>query len=120
MKPPRKTTTAALIVGVISIGSSIALSFASSAESNTCTPSWMEVFVGGNGIDSTVLSLISFDDGSGPALFAGGGFLHAGGVQVNGDRGALNRSIPYERLTRPEGPEGVSDEGSRKKEAAPT
>ena len=33
------------------------------------------------------------------------------------DRGALNRSNPYERLARPEGPRGVSDEAFDKQEA---
>jgi hypothetical protein len=36
------------------------------------------------------------------------------------DRGALNRSRPYERLTRSAGPRGVSDEASDEQEAAPS
>ncbi len=46
------------------------------------------------------------------------GYGDTSGPQLG--RGALNRPTSYERLTRLEGPEGVSDEGSRQKEAAPT
>src|SRR6185295_4539526 len=38
----------------------------------------------GSGVDDTVQALAVFDDGSGPALFAGGNFTHAGGVAANG------------------------------------
>jgi hypothetical protein len=37
----------------------------------------------GNGTDNVTMALTAFDDGSGPALFAGGHFLTAGGVTVN-------------------------------------
>jgi hypothetical protein len=36
------------------------------------------------------------------------------------DRGALNRSTLYERLSRPMGPRGVSDEAFDEQEAAPS
>src|SRR5678809_1125507 len=36
--------------------------------------------VPGNGMDNEVRALIVHDDGTGPALYAGGGFTHAGGV----------------------------------------
>jgi hypothetical protein len=36
------------------------------------------------------------------------------------DRGALNRSTRYERLSRPKGPRGVSDEAFDEQEAAPS
>lgn len=38
----------------------------------------------GSGLDGSVYSLIVFDDGSGPALYAGGSFDRAGGEIVNG------------------------------------
>jgi PKD repeat protein len=38
---------------------------------------------GGNGLDGDVWSLVVFDDGSGPALYAGGTFTTAGGVPAN-------------------------------------
>jgi hypothetical protein len=37
----------------------------------------------GTGVDGDVLALAVFDDGSGPALYAGGRFTTAGGVTVN-------------------------------------
>ena len=37
----------------------------------------------GNGVDGRVSAFAVFDDGSGPALYAGGGFETAGGVTVN-------------------------------------
>src|SRR5262249_37765159 len=37
----------------------------------------------GSGMNNTVLALAVFDDGTGPALYAGGYFTEAGGVQVN-------------------------------------
>lgn len=35
------------------------------------------------GLDNTVVALKSFNDGNGPALYAGGGFLSVGGDEVN-------------------------------------
>ena len=40
--------------------------------------------VPGTGLDSYVASLCVFDSGSGPALYAGGNFTHAGGVSARG------------------------------------
>ena len=37
----------------------------------------------GTGVNNIVWSLTSFDDGSGPALYAAGGFYFAGGVRAN-------------------------------------
>jgi len=37
----------------------------------------------GSGMNSTVAALTVFDDGGGPALYAGGGFTNAGGVPAN-------------------------------------
>ncbi len=36
-----------------------------------------------NGMDDAVLALVSFDDGGGPALYAGGSFTSAGGIAAN-------------------------------------
>jgi hypothetical protein len=49
-----------------------------------CQPSWIPTFGGGLGVDNTVLALTTFDDGGGSALYAGGTFVTAGGVTVNG------------------------------------
>jgi hypothetical protein len=47
--------------------------------------SWSSLSVpGGNGVDDFVLAMEVFDDGSGPALYVGGGFATAGGEVVNG------------------------------------
>jgi len=37
----------------------------------------------GNGMNSIVLALTTYDDGTGPALYAGGSFITAGGVSAN-------------------------------------
>ncbi|MCP4694783.1 MAG: hypothetical protein GY859_42540, partial [Desulfobacterales bacterium] len=44
---------------------------------------WAEGF-GAPGLDGPVFALVEFDDGSGPALYAGGDFLTAGGAPVFG------------------------------------
>jgi hypothetical protein len=41
---------------------------------------WSAVGASGSGTDGSVDALAVFDDGSGPALYAGGGFMTAGGV----------------------------------------
>ena len=41
---------------------------------------WEPTFAGGLGTDNSVGALAVFDDGGGPALFAGGLFTTAGGV----------------------------------------
>ncbi len=38
----------------------------------------------GSGMDSYVSTLIGFDDGTGPALYAGGSFQRAGDIRCNG------------------------------------
>jgi hypothetical protein len=45
-----------------------------------CTPSWTAL---GDGMGSIVYALAVFDDGTGPALYAGGLFTTAGGVPAN-------------------------------------
>ncbi len=48
-----------------------------------CPPSWLPTFGGQPGADSGILALAVFDDGSGPALFAGGTFTSAGGAAAS-------------------------------------
>ncbi len=47
-----------------------------------CTPEWAGGFTQ-QGLDDIVHALVIFDDGSGPALFAGGDFTTAGGVPAS-------------------------------------
>ena len=51
-------------------------------QSGACQPSWLPTFGGHSGTWNTG-SLVVFDDGSGPALYAGGLFATAGGVPAN-------------------------------------
>ena len=45
---------------------------------------WSPLFgPSGTGVDGAIAALTVFDDGSGPALYAGGNFITAGGVSVN-------------------------------------
>ena len=59
------------------------------AEGGTCSPGWLPTFgqqpgVGGNsGAPIGVFDLTVFDDGSGPALYAGGYFTTAGSTEVS-------------------------------------
>ena len=50
------------------------------AASAGCDPSWLSSFGGMPGVNGSVQALTIFDDGDGPALYAGGAFLSAGGV----------------------------------------
>ena len=50
------------------------------ARGTACSPSWLPTFGGRPGMDATVYALTSYDDGSGPALYAGGDFAFAGGA----------------------------------------
>ena len=45
-----------------------------------CEPSWLPTFGGSSSLDGIVFALAVFDDGGGPALYAGGAFQAAGGV----------------------------------------
>jgi len=47
-----------------------------------CEPDWVPTFGGEPGTDGLVHAVAAFDDGSGPALYAGGSFLAAGGVAM--------------------------------------
>jgi hypothetical protein len=51
---------------------------------NTCEPSWLPTFGGMPGSNNEVHALTVYDDGSGPALYAGGGFTIAGGADASG------------------------------------
>ena len=58
------------------------------AQSADCEPSWLPTFgqtpgVVGGGVTPGISALAVFDAGDGPALYAGGGFVTAGGVTVN-------------------------------------
>lgn len=48
-----------------------------------CAPAWVQTFAPSTMPDGTVYALIVFDDGSGPAVYAGGDFSEAGSVTVN-------------------------------------
>lgn len=50
------------------------------AAAQDCGPVWSPL---GSGLDDIPFALGVFDDGSGPALYAGGNFLEAGGEDVN-------------------------------------
>jgi hypothetical protein len=48
-----------------------------------CEPSWLPTFVGEGALSNDVEVLAIFDDGTGPALYAGGDFVMAGSQTVN-------------------------------------
>lgn len=50
----------------------------SAQPAGSCVPQWDQT-IGTPGLAGTVLALATFDDGTGPALYAGGLFLQAGG-----------------------------------------
>ena len=54
------------------------------AQGGTCSPSWLPTFGGQPGTSGSIGDLTVFDDGGGPALYAAGSFLSAGGVKANG------------------------------------
>ena len=56
------------------------LGFAAVLPAQQCQPDWLTTFGGAPGTDVSISALEVFDDGSGPALYAAGRFLHAGGV----------------------------------------
>lgn len=49
-----------------------------------CEPDWQPTFGGQAALDGPVWAMTVFDDGTGPALYAGGAFVTAGGSPVNG------------------------------------
>jgi len=68
-----------------------ASSLTSQSTTASCRPGWLPTFGALPGTDGTVLALTVFDDGTGPALYAGGTFSTAGGVVV-GDIAKWNGS----------------------------
>jgi hypothetical protein len=48
-----------------------------------CEPSWIPTFGSAPGVSNPIEAFAVFDDGHGPALFAGGYFVYAGGTLVN-------------------------------------
>ena len=48
-----------------------------------CQPAWSADFGGSSGLNGAVFALLTFDDGSGPALYAAGAFSSAGGTPAN-------------------------------------
>lgn len=56
----------------------------STQASVSCTPMWLANFGGAQGLNARVNALAVFDDGSGPALYAGGIFTNAGGAPASG------------------------------------
>jgi len=54
-------------------------------DADECEPAWVQTFGGHPGLDHLVYDLTVFDDGSGsgPAMYAGGAFKVAGGVEAN-------------------------------------
>jgi hypothetical protein len=59
------------------------------AQAQDCEPAWSSVGsgvsdpVGGGAVALGIWALAVFDDGSGPALYAGGSFTNAGGIEAN-------------------------------------
>ena len=53
------------------------------ARRSTCTPSWVPTFGSMPGANGTPLAWAVFDDGSGPAVYAGGDFTKIGGTVVS-------------------------------------
>jgi hypothetical protein len=53
-----------------------------------CVPEWVPTFGGAPGVDGSfqarIRAMVEFDDGSGPALYVGGTFVTAGGVEATG------------------------------------
>ncbi len=48
-----------------------------------CQGTWQPLFAGSAGVDGAVTALAVYNDGTGPALYAGGEFLNAGGVPAS-------------------------------------
>ena len=71
--------------------------------SGVCRTRWLPTFGGPPGTDGAVNVLVTFDDGGGPALYAGGSFQKAGGVsasRVAVDRGPRLRRSQNRGRTR--------------------
>jgi hypothetical protein len=70
-------------VGVSSTTGSVRVDPLSLVQGSTCSPSWLPTFGEYPGTDGLITALAVYDDGSGPALYAGGGFTIAGGAPAN-------------------------------------
>jgi len=75
--------TATILVQSGSRGAPIDAGTVVLAASAGCTPSWIPTFAGMPGVDGSINALTVFDDGGGPALYAGGDFTIAGGVAAS-------------------------------------
>jgi hypothetical protein len=52
------------------------------AQTAQCQPSWIPTFGAMPGVDGTINAMTVFNDGTGPALYVGGAFTHAGGLST--------------------------------------
>jgi hypothetical protein len=76
--------TATALVPSFAVGTAVDAGTLTLAASAGCPPSWIPTFGGMPGVDGTIAALSVFDDGSGPALYAGGGLTSAGGIAASG------------------------------------
>jgi hypothetical protein len=66
-----------------SLGRPIPTSAPASQPTSACQPSWLPTFGAQPGTGGEIDAWVVFDDGSGPALYAGGSFGYAGGVLMS-------------------------------------
>src|SRR5262245_28757777 len=71
-------------VGVSAASGSAQVGTLSLAQGGSCSPGWLPTFGEEPGTNEPVRALTVFDDGGGPALYAGGDFTTAGGVLASG------------------------------------
>ncbi len=73
-------------VGIILLGLGALVADASFAEADDCMPYWTTT-IGNPGVSGTLIPAVNalaiYDDGTGPALHAGGSFTFAGGNSAN-------------------------------------
>ncbi len=69
--------------GSNSANENLAQGFRFASSDVDCAPQWAPTFGGTQAVNNTVEAMTVFDDGNGPALYAGGSFTTAGGVTVN-------------------------------------
>jgi hypothetical protein len=65
------------------LGASALLAGLAQAQAPSCQPDWTAALGGQPGVNGDIAALVAFDDGSGPALYAGGTFNYAGGASAN-------------------------------------
>src|SRR5262245_4107197 len=78
-----RNLVASASVGVFATAASVGVDPLSLVQGSTCTPSWLPTFGEYPGTDGFIKALAVYDDGGGPALYAGGGFTTAGGAPAN-------------------------------------